>query len=73
MTCCGKFTREQGGKGRKGASEGRRKASVVQSCEPPESREEKLQEYCIQKASGVGCRQKSGGNGQDPAREFYSL
>ena len=34
-----------GGKGREGASEGRRKASVVQSCEPPESREEKLQEY----------------------------
>ena len=73
MTCCGKLAREKGVKGREGASEGRRNASVVQSCEPPESHEEKLQEYCIQAASGVGRGQKSGGNGQDPAREFCSV
>ena len=51
MTCCGRLAREQGGEGREGASEGRRKASVIQSCEPPELREGKWQEYCIQTTS----------------------
>ena len=73
MTCCGKLAREQGGTGREGASEGRRKASVVQSSKPPESHEETLQEYCIQNTSWAGCEGKSNGIVRDPARKFCSV
>ena len=38
-TCCGRLAREHGEKGREGGSEGRRKNSVVQLCEVPESGE----------------------------------
>ena len=51
LTICGGLARKQGGKGREGANEGRRKASVVQSCKSLELHEGKWQEHCIQGAS----------------------
>ena len=73
MTCCGRLANEQGGAEREGGNGGQRKEGVDQPCEEPGSGEEKLQEYCIQKASWVGCGQKSDGIVQDPAREFCSV
>ena len=72
MTCCGRLANEQEGAEREGGNGGQRKEGVDQ-CEEPGSGEEKWQEYCIRKASWVGCGQKSGGIVQDPAREFYSV
>ena len=54
MTCYGRLASEQRGEGREGGNENRRKRSVVQPCEAPESREEKLQMCCVQEASLVG-------------------
>ena len=53
-TCCGRLAREHGEKGREGGSEGRRKNSVVQLCEVPESGEGMWQVYCVRKTSLVG-------------------
>ena len=53
MTCYGRLVSEQRGEGREGGNENRRKHSVDQSCEAPESREERLQVCCVQGASLV--------------------
>ena len=55
MTCYGRLASEQRGERREGGNESRRKKSVVQPCEVPESCEEKWQAYCVQKAFLVGC------------------
>ena len=73
MTCCGRLANEQGGAEHERGNGGRRKEGVDQSSEEPGSGVGKFKEYCIQTASGVGCGQKSDGNGQDPAREFCSV
>ena len=73
MTCCKRLANEQGGAERERGNGGRRKEGVDQPSEEPGSGVEKLQEYCIQTASWVGCGQKSDGIGQDPAREFCSV
>ena len=70
---CGRLAREGRKKERGGGSEDRRKKSGVQSCEPPESHEKKLQECCIQNESWADCEGKSNGFVRDPAREFCSV
>ena len=63
MTCCGRLANEQEGVEREGGNRGQRKEGVDQPCE----------EYCVQKASWVGCGQKLDGIVQNPAREFCSV
>ena len=73
-TCCGRLTREHGGGGGgEGGSEGRRKKSVAQPCEVPESGEGMWQVYCVRKTSLVGCEQGSNGTVRRLERKVCSV
>ena len=72
-TCCGRLAREQEEKGREGGSEGRRKKSVVQPFELPESGEGMWQVYCVRTTSLVGCEQDSNGTLRRLERKFCSV
>ena len=58
---------------REGGSEGRRKKSVVQPCEVPESGEGMWQVYCLRKTSLVGCEQELNGTVRRLERKFCSV
>ena len=62
-----------GGGGGEGGSENRRKKSVAQPCEVPESGEGMWQVYCVRKTSLVGCEQGSNGTVRRLERKVCSV